>query len=152
MLEKDLEDHVVYVIEPLFSMARVTRILPPQGCAKWADIIKEPRTICSTLTSVFYWQEWRALASPCLLGIQETSLLVGNWPVQCVELGAEGSWAGGSLQVLSAIQFQPKYSHSEFLFLFVVNCSVKPLPLPFFTGWARRGKQKEGLLNTSTAL
>lgn len=49
--------------------------------------------------------------------IQEANLLVGTRQVQCVELGAEGSWAGGSLQVLSEVpaKIWPQWDSVPFL-------------------------------------
>lgn len=119
ILERDTEDHVVYTQNLCFPGERVAIILP-----FWVvpDEVTQPRTICSTTSVCYYWQQWTGLASPCLLTIPDACLVVGTCQVQCVELGAEAPSIGGILQVRSRMQPQwdsaPSCIH--------LPCSVTP--------------------------
>lgn len=140
-------------IEPVFSRGKSGHNTTILHSARWSDTSKAPRMICSTRISVYYyWQQWTALTSPCLLAIAEACLVVGTCQVQCVELGAEAPSVGGIPQDHFAVQFPAKCGHSEILLFPAYICPVASLPLPVLAARSGRGKQKDGWLNIRAAL
>lgn len=129
-------------IEPVFSRGKSGHNTTILRSARWSDTTKALRTICSTRTSVYYyWQQWTALASPCLLAVPEACLVVGTCQVcRAWCWGSLSRWdPARSLRCAVPSKMQPQWDSAPSCIY--LSCSVTPTSGAGSQIWKRKAER-----------